>query len=263
MMNQKSKFFLPCYIFGPFFGEASWEYFRFAPYAIHLKKNNPKHKLIVLTRPSRFDFYGQYSDILVPLSVEDDNIENQKAFTFTGITENYCKMVVNKIRITYKDRFNDIRHFYPDISPLRYNLKWQFPRDKMDYDFIPRKPNRKLMDTLVYNTKLVVVDSHYEFKTDEYRVIHIDDFKHGLESKVDDKHITYYGCLIELLKRALFVVSDLNSDVGRLSLLLKTPLIYPNRNVSTDIVSIFNPLKTTVIDCENIQDGVTFYENIV
>jgi hypothetical protein len=262
-MNNKAKFFLPCYIFGPFFGEASWEYFRFAPYAIHLKKENPKHKLIVFTRPSRFDFYGQYSDILVPLFIENDNLGKQRAFTFTDITETYCKRVADQIRITYKNRFDDIRHFYPDISALRYNLKWQFPRDKMNYDFIPRKPNSKLMDSLVYNTRLVIVDSGYEFKTKEYRVIHIDDFKYNLENKVDDKNLTYYGCLIELIKRSLFVVSDLTSDVGRLALLLKTPLIYPNRKISNDAVHLFNPLKTTVIDCENIQDGVIVYENIV
>jgi hypothetical protein len=133
----------------------------------------------------------------------------------------------------------------------------------MNYDFIPRKPNSKLMDSLVYNTRLVIVDSGYEFKTKEYRVIHIDDFKYNLENKVDDKNLTYYGCLIELIKRSLFVVSDLTSDVGRLALLLKTPLIYPNRKISNDTVHLFNPLKTTVIDCENIQDGVIVYENIV
>jgi len=53
------------YLFGPFFGELSWEYFRFAPYAIYLKKISPDIKMIVFTRPSRFDLYGQYADILV------------------------------------------------------------------------------------------------------------------------------------------------------------------------------------------------------
>jgi hypothetical protein len=66
-----------------------------------------------------------------------------------------------------------------------------------------------------------------------------------------------------LLKRSLFTVSDLTSDVGRLSLLVKTPLIYPKRKVSDDAVKLLNPLKIDVIDCENIQDGVIVYENIV
>jgi hypothetical protein len=257
MQNNKA------YIFGPFFGEASWEYFRFAPYAIHLKKEHPKDKLVVYTRPSRFDFYGQYSDILVPLNIENDNIEKQKAFTFTDVTEVYCQKLVNQIRVTYKRRFDNIQHFYPDISTLRYNLKWQFPRNLMDYEFIPRKPNVKLMDTLVYNTRLIVVDSGYSFKTDDYNVVYIDDFKYNLKDKIDDRNITYYGCLIELLKRSLFTISDLTSDVGRLSLLVKTPLIYPKRKVSDDAVRLLNPLKTDVIDCENIQDGVIVYENIV
>ena len=29
---------------GPFVGELEWEMYRFAPYLIHLKKENPKYK---------------------------------------------------------------------------------------------------------------------------------------------------------------------------------------------------------------------------
>ena len=76
------------FLFGPFVGELCWEFFRFAPYAIHLKKNNPNSRLIVLTRPSRFDLYGQYADILVPLRLKNDShSKGRKAFKLTDYKE--------------------------------------------------------------------------------------------------------------------------------------------------------------------------------
>jgi len=53
------------FLFGPFLGELSWEFYRFAPYAIYLKKHNPDVNIIVLTRKERFDLYGIYADIII------------------------------------------------------------------------------------------------------------------------------------------------------------------------------------------------------
>jgi hypothetical protein len=90
------------YLFGPFFGEASWEYFRFAPYAIHLKKRNPKISFIVFTRPSRFDFYGQYADILIPLKIEKDNLYTQAAFKLVGFDIALADKIRDAFKIQYK-----------------------------------------------------------------------------------------------------------------------------------------------------------------
>ena len=71
LKNQKNP---KAVLFGPFLGELSWEFYRFAPYAIYLKKRNPDIKLIVLTRKERFDLYGKHADILIPLRIKNGNI---------------------------------------------------------------------------------------------------------------------------------------------------------------------------------------------
>ena len=142
------------YLFGPFFGELSWEFFRFAPYAIYLKKSEPEKKLVVFTRPSRFDLYGQYADILVPLCIKDDQKYTEKAFRLVGFDSNLCKMLVNTYRFKYRKKFNIVDHFYPDGSTMRHNLKWQFPRGKMDYDFKPRILNHNEVDKFFKNRRL-------------------------------------------------------------------------------------------------------------
>ncbi len=82
-LNQNK---LNAYLAGPFVGELIWEFFRFAPYIIHLKKAIPKTKIIVFTRSSRFDLYGQYVDILVPLNIPDNLPKKQTCFTIEGST---------------------------------------------------------------------------------------------------------------------------------------------------------------------------------
>ena len=42
-------------LFGPFSGELSWEFYRFAPYLIYLKRINPDIKTIVYSRAQRID----------------------------------------------------------------------------------------------------------------------------------------------------------------------------------------------------------------
>ena len=62
-------------LFGPFVGELYWEAGRFAPMLPYYReqyKNKKNVKFIVLTREDRFDLYGKYADILVPLRVPGD-----------------------------------------------------------------------------------------------------------------------------------------------------------------------------------------------
>lgn len=246
------------FLFGPFFGELSWEYFRFAPYAIYLKKNNPDVKVIVLTRPERFDLYGRYSDILVPLKIGDSC--KQRAFGLVGFNTSYANQLSQAFEMQYKKEYS-IERFCPDFSSIRYNLKWQFPRSCMDYDFIPRKKHSKVVSHVVKGEKIVLVDEGYDFSSEEYNIIKIEKYLQSVMCYIDNKRITYIGCLIELIKRSLFVVSNLKSDVGRLSILLKKPLIYLNREMSYDSISLLNPYKTPIIDCSSILEGVKYYED--
>lgn len=249
------------YLFGPFFGETSWEYFRFAPYAIHLKKQNPDIQTIVMTRPDRFDLYGQYADVLVPLKLENENLYEQSAFKLVGfdiaIAQRYCDV----FRISFKKKYQIVDVHVPDFSSLRYKLKWQFPRGKMDYDFLPRKSVVKLVNNIYKQKNIVLTDEGYSYKTDKYHVVPIDKFKELVMLSVDNMKISYLGCLIQMIKKSKFVVSNLRSDVGRLAVLLNVPLIYPYRDVSDDNVFLMNPLKTPIFDCESIIEGVRFYEN--
>jgi hypothetical protein len=249
------------YLFGPFFGEVGWEYFRFAPYIIHLKKMEPKIQTVVMTRPERFDFYGQYADTLVPLNIINDDSYKQEGFKMLKFDIPLAEQVCDVFRISYKKKYKIIETFVPDFSSFRYRIKWQFPRNKMDYSFAPRKLNIKFINNMIKGKEVIVVDEGYSYETEKYDVVKIEDLKKKIKSTSQDMKITYYGCLIRLLRKSNFVISNLKSDVGKLAILLKTTLIYPSRDLTTDQTFLLNPLKTPIIDCKNIIEGVDIYEN--
>ena len=60
-------------LMGPFVGELYWEGGRFAPMLPHMIQSEYKFKkditYIILTRKERFDLYGKFADILVPLKI--------------------------------------------------------------------------------------------------------------------------------------------------------------------------------------------------
>ena len=72
-------------LFGPFIGSLSWELYYFVPYMIYMKKHNPAYETIVYTRSERFDLYGTYGDILVPLRIKNDRNCIQHRFTINGL----------------------------------------------------------------------------------------------------------------------------------------------------------------------------------
>ena len=256
-MDKREK----AYLFGPFFGEVSWEYFRFAPYMIYLKKQEPEKKFIVLTRASRFDFYGKHADVLVPLNIPDEADYKQVAFKLVGIDDRICEDIIEAFISRYSDNLNIVKHFIPDTSYLRFNLKWQFPRSQMDYDFIPRAFNTSIINHFFKKPNMIFLDDDVKVRSAKHNVIKSYDFMEKIETVIDSRRNSYFGCLIELLKKCDYVVSNISSDIGRLALLLKKPLIYVNRKANSDSISILNPYRTPVIDCEKVEDGVKFYEN--
>lgn len=262
-LNQTQKMH-NAYLVGPFVGELTWEFFRFAPYIIHLKKHRPKTKIVVFTRPSRFDLYGQYADILVPLRIPN-SVEKQNCFTINGVTNiNYEKLAKSFFE-KYKKRFNIIDHIYPDISYYYYKLKWQFPRNSMDYDFKPRKQNVMLVDEYV-NNKVAFINFNFseEMKVTEqlekqgvfpmFINMITDDFL-----ALNDKDSSLLGCIIELLKRSEFVVTKFDSYITHLSLLVGTPVIVVGEAPTYDSLSLINPMGTKVFSCENSIDGINLF----
>jgi len=250
MENKKA------YLFGPFVGSVFWEFSRFASYAIHLKKTNPDSKLIVLTRSSRFDLYGKYADILISENIKDDET-NQDCFKSSDISISNYNKIKRSFYKKYKDRFEIIDHLCPDIRHFKYKLKWQFPRKLMDYDFEPRNKNEEILNTFSDSTSLVLVDFSWvddvnlkQSLLDELQGIEYIDYEKFLKYipiDINQKDYSHYGCLIMLLKRINLVIGNIDkSNLTKLSLLLKTPIISVNESLTQDSINLLNPFKTNI-----------------
>jgi hypothetical protein len=249
---------------GPFIGELFWELFRFAPYIISLKKEKPAKLIAVFTRPERFDLYGRYANFLIPLRIKEDSIKNQDCFRLIDFRKELYYSMVMLFQDKYRKEYVIEDHFYPDVG-WRYNLKWQFPRDKMDYDFKPRKENDDIVEEIVRDLeKIVLIDKldtrNIDFLHSKgYTSINIKTIPNFCIPKHND--ISFIGCIIELMKRCEFVISNTTTILGRLSLLLKKPLITIDEKIDYDSLSLVNPLKTKVIVCNKLEKGLVHYEN--
>jgi len=148
-------------LFGPFVGELYWECGRFAPMLSHMVNHPlPKYKnakYIVLTREERFDLYGTYADILIPLKIPNDyNGKTQPdCFRLQGMRKGLYLEIVELFRKKYEKNYNIVRHIYPNIQ--RYTDKNQFTKEKMRYVFSPRKVNYKLVKEYIKSDKPLVV----------------------------------------------------------------------------------------------------------
>ncbi len=252
------------FLFGPFIGSLEWEMLYFAPFCIYTKRKNPKSQIAVFTRPERFDLYGRYVDFLIPLYFDDNNSE---MFRDTEITnDEYIKMS-EKFKSKYSGKFKIENHFFPRIHSFNYKVKWQFPRSKMLYDFLPRRDNEAFIhDTLKYDKKNIfidfdaikkisILDKVFEvmFKENNERFIinsseNVNIKRKNIQiSKIQEsKNLTKLGCIIESLKLSSLSIGNLNSDITKLSLLLKKPTILINEKCTNDQISLINPMKTKI-----------------
>jgi hypothetical protein len=149
-------------LMGPFVGELYWEGGRFAPMLPFMIKNDYKKRnditYIILTRKERFDLYGKYADILVPLKIPGDyETLSPNCFRLNGLSGNQYKEIAEKFKKKYEPRFKILRHIYPDISKAQYVNKNQFHRNKMIYSYSPRKDNYELVNNYLPDGKPIVV----------------------------------------------------------------------------------------------------------
>ncbi len=244
------------FLVGPFIGELSWEFYQFAPYIIHLKKENPKAKFIIFTRPSRFDLYGIYADIFVPLKFSDDIKEKQHCFGVRGFSLDKYNILASSYKRQYREKFKIIEHICPDTSIFYYKLKWQYPRASMDYDFEPRKNNLEIAEKFVNSSDILI-----DINGDLEKAKDVNDLILQFTDLIDKKS-SIVGCLIESIKLCKYVIGNLNSNSSRLALLLKKPLITINESLTDDEINLLNPYKTLVIRAPNIEEGVNFYESM-
>jgi len=257
-MRKKHKAFL----FGPFFGELSWEFYRFAPYAIYLKKVNPDVQLVVLTRSSRFDFYGQFADILVPLKPKGDNVSGQEGFKLLDFRDEHYYTIAKYFLEKYRKKFHIINHIFPEVTGWIYKVKWQFPRSQMDYGFMPRKRNKEIINDIFGEDENLVFADNLVFNEDidGYKVVQSDKFLRSILDILNDE-ATYFGCFIELFKKVKFVVGNLESNLSHLAILLQKPLIFLGNEVSDDCISLLNPFNVPIIKSSTVSEGVKIYEN--
>ena len=258
------------FLFGPFVGSLEWELYRFAPYAIYLKKRTPSIKLVVFTRSNRFDLYGQYADVLVPLDIVGDDESKQDCFKSESFSLSKYKEAVRKFQKGYRKKYIIKKHFYPSIEGFRYKLKWQFPRYQMSYDFQPRQSNTNLVNQMFPEPTIFVDLSWLESSKKKevfkdlsgYDFINYGDFKEKVTPQLSDK-TSVLGCVIRLLKRSKLTIGNLNSPISHLSILLGTPLVSLSDYLSEDAIGLLNPLKTKVVQCDDVLEGLKECESIL
>ena len=154
-------------LFGPFVGEMYWECGRFAPmlpYYKYKKYKGQDIKYIILTREERFDMYGCYADIFVPLRIEGDYIDKcPNCFRLDGYSIEQYQRVAKNFRRKYEETYEIVEHVYPNIDKRNYVNKNQYNNKYMIFDYKPRIENYNLVNEyLPKNDKpLIIIAPRY------------------------------------------------------------------------------------------------------
>jgi hypothetical protein len=143
-------------LMGPFVGELYWEAGRFAPMLPHMKtsqfRGQKDIKYIILTREDRFDLYGKYADILVPLRVDGDyTTRKPECFRLIGLKPPEYVEIAKKFKAKYADKYKIIKHIYPDIKKPAFTNKNQFHKNLMIFSYKPRQENYDLVEQYLPN----------------------------------------------------------------------------------------------------------------
>jgi len=154
-------------LLGPFVGELYWEVGRFAPLLPKMINKEYKKKdvtYIVLTRRERFDLYGKYADILVPLNIPNDYITRfPNCFRLDNFSIEQYNQVVKFFYNKYQKRYNILKHIYPDITKKHFLNKNQFHKSRMIFDYKPREENYDIVNNYLSKNKkpLVVISPRF------------------------------------------------------------------------------------------------------
>jgi len=148
------------FLMGPFVGELYWEAGRFAPMLPYFKQQykTKNVKFVILTREERFDLYGKYADILVPLRIPGDYERMiPECFRLQGLKRRDYEKLAQDFNRKYSEKYKIVKHLYPDIKKPQFQNKNQFPRKQMRFTFSPRKANYVLVNDFLPNDKPIVV----------------------------------------------------------------------------------------------------------
>ena len=145
---------------GPIFSELYWEVGRFVPHIIYkrLKQYNSSDiKFIVMTRPDRFDAYGKYADILVPLIIKNEENYQQDCFRLSKFPDELFSEILKTFYIHFSEKYYILEHILPDISGTMWKNKHQFHKSQMIYNYLPRQKNLELVNKYIPNDKPLVI----------------------------------------------------------------------------------------------------------
>lgn len=277
--NEKEKAIICTHV-----GEMGWEILRFAPYVLwhKIKKYGGNVKLIVQTRPDRFDLYGQNADILIPLNINGDYSSlNSDCFRLTGLSDKKYIELINKVKRQYSDKYDIVENIYPIVKGKRYTEKNQFKTNQMFFEFTTRHSNKKFIyDTIPNDKPLITIAPRYRKFGKKRNWPHWQKFYDEIEQKLNDKYyfilcgkqpeyipdeknrffdinkmidpkiedLSLIGITIEALKRSIVCVGS-QSGIPNLSNLVCTPTIqWGNQKKSHSKLYNVKNTKTIFID---------------
>ena len=240
-------------------GEFGWCVLRMAPHVLwtKVKKYKNKVKLIIQTRPDRFDLYGKYADIFVPLEIKGDYGEYQSdCFKLTRFPlESYHKLTKDLYQ-KFSKKYEIVEQIFPAIEKRRYTEKNQYSQHEMLFDFKPRPENKIVVDEAILNDKpLITLGPRYRRHHKQrnwphwekfYNIIHNDDFLKQYNfvicgkspEYIPDKKNRFFdvnhlpikentslvGYTIEIMKRSVLVIGS-QSGIPNLANLIGTPTL--------------------------------------
>ena len=250
-MNEK-KFNL---LVGPFIGELFWEYQYFIPYLIYLKNNNSNINMIVCTREERFDFYGQYANVLIPIKIKNDIEINQSCFTIKNYNIESYNLFINSFYKKYNKNFKIDKHIYPDISDFYWKFKWQFPRECTNYNFKPRIQNKKIIKNYIKHSN-IILNTAEEYNYQD--ILNIDKLTSNINMFINYNTSSLWGCIIEAIKLCKGVIGKIDDDIIRIALLLKKPVVLIDKKISYDKINLLNVHKIPIMNTSNIEEAIQY-----
>jgi hypothetical protein len=146
------------FLFGPFVGEFYWEAARFATMIPYYRKLHPDTTFVIYTRPERFDLYGKYADILVPMYIEGDYHRlSPNCFRLDDYAYELYQDLAKKFKKIYSERFQIVNHLYPEIKGKFFMNKMQYSPKSMIYKYAPRSYNYEVLDNNIPKDKPIVI----------------------------------------------------------------------------------------------------------
>jgi len=248
------------YLFGPFVGEVIYELSYFVGHAIYLRKQNPRNKIIVLTRKTSFDLYGKYATTFIPLRLSEDLIPYK--FGCKNLLPNLYDEITRRFHQKYRNEIRVHDHLYPRVMTNLKDIKWYYPRDQIDFDFKPRPGNKELAFDICRNYENIIFSMHHDTikKYKDYCIFPVSYVAKLNLDKRDD--ISTIGLMIEMIRSSKYVHSDIDSVVGRLSMLIGKPLITQRDFIDAQDLNPINPYGSIVIGCNKLSRGIEYMENI-